>query len=63
MQQLHFGCKNIYKPVYSKGQLSSFMKINLLPKNKRKIARISALTHRAEILAIFVLFLGEVLSS
>ena len=38
---------------------NEFMKIKLLPKNERKTARISALTHRAEILAIFCLFFGR----
>ena len=38
---------------------NEFMKIKFLPKNERKIARISALTHRAEILAIFCSFFGR----
>ena len=44
-----------------KGQLISEwnFKIKLLPKNERKIARISALRGRAEILAIFRSFFGR----
>ena len=38
---------------------NEFMKIKLLPKNERKIARISALWVRAEILAIFRSFFGR----
>ena len=38
---------------------NEFMKIKLLPKNERKIARISALWVRAEILAIFHSFFGR----
>ena len=42
----------------SKSQ-NKFMKSSFLPKNERNIARISALTFRAEILAIFCSFFGR----
>ena len=42
----------------SKSQ-NKFMKSSFLPKNERNIARISALTFRAEILAIFRSFFGK----
>ena len=42
----------------SKSQ-DKFMKSSFLPKNERNIARISALTFRAEILAIFCSFFGR----
>ena len=42
----------------SKSQ-NKFMKSSFLPKNERNIARISALTFRAEILAIFRSFFGR----
>ena len=42
----------------SKSQ-NKFMKSSFLPKNEQNIARISALTFRAEILAIFRSFVGR----
>ena len=51
--------------LYYKSQLkvsksqNKFMKSSFLPKNERNIARISALTFRAEILAIFRLLFGK----
>ena len=42
---------------------NKFMKPSFLPKNKRNIARVSALTFKAEILAIFRSFLEETMTS
>ena len=53
-----FLLKNLSQLKVSKSQ-NKFMKSSFLPKNKQNIARISALTFRAEILAIFFAFYGR----
>ena len=42
---------------------NELMNSSFLPKNERKIARISAIFHKAEILAIIVHFLGDLMTS